>query len=83
MREFVCGAGDGPGAMMKTNPQVVVKEAHKQFRLDAVAAWEHYERTGLHLTQEEADAWLTKLAMGEDAELPPCHTGAVSPRLSR
>jgi predicted transcriptional regulator len=42
-------------------------------RADALAAWNHYQATGLHLTAEEADAWLAKLEAGENAETPECH----------
>ncbi|MFA7667375.1 MAG: hypothetical protein WCY32_14800 [Burkholderiaceae bacterium] len=50
--------------------QYVEREAFKQ---DALRAWEDYGRTGLHLTLEEADAWLAKLQAGEDVEPPGCH----------
>ena len=43
------------------------------FKQDALRAWEAYQENGLHLTLEEADAWLAKLEAGEDAELPKCH----------
>jgi predicted transcriptional regulator len=46
----------------------------KQFREEANAAWEEYQATGLHLTGEEVDLWLSKLAAGEDAPMPECHT---------
>jgi predicted transcriptional regulator len=49
------------------------EEKREAFYQDAVRAWEDYQRTGLHLTFEEGDAWLTKLAAGEDAEPPECH----------
>jgi predicted transcriptional regulator len=49
------------------------EEKREQLRQDALAAWNHYQTTGLHVTAEEADAWLTKLAAGEDAEAPECH----------
>jgi predicted transcriptional regulator len=49
------------------------EEKREQFRLDTLAAWEEYQRTGLHLTGEEVDEWLEKVAKGEDAELPECH----------
>ena len=45
-----------------------------QFNKETLAAWEDYKTTGLHLTDEEVDEWLTKLEAGEDAELPECHT---------
>jgi predicted transcriptional regulator len=48
-------------------------EKREQFRLDTLASWEEYQRTGLHLTEEEADEWLTKLAGGEDVPIPKCH----------
>ncbi|AYO75660.1 ribbon-helix-helix protein, CopG family [Sphingomonas histidinilytica] len=49
------------------------EEKREAFRRDAIEAWEEYQRTGMHLTFEEADAWLAKLEAGEDAELPNCH----------
>ncbi len=52
---------------------VTREEKREQSRQDAVTAWEHYQRTGLHVTEEEADAWLAKLEAGEDAPIPECH----------
>ena len=49
------------------------EEKREAFKQDALHAWEHYQRTGLHLTFEEADAWLAKLEAGDDTELPECH----------
>lgn len=49
------------------------EEKREAFRQDAMRAWEDYQRTGQHLTLEEADAWLAKLEAGEDADLPECH----------
>jgi predicted transcriptional regulator len=49
------------------------EEKHEQFRQDALAAWTKYQTTGLHVTAEEADAWLAKLEAGEDAAVPECH----------
>ncbi|MGA2645423.1 MAG: hypothetical protein ABSF15_11970 [Candidatus Sulfotelmatobacter sp.] len=34
--------------------------------------WAHYQVTGRHVTAEEADAWLAKLAAGKDAAPPKC-----------
>jgi predicted transcriptional regulator len=48
-------------------------EKRQQFKQDALDAWAEYERTGLHVTEAEADAWLTRLAAGEDAPVPECH----------
>ncbi len=49
------------------------EEKRESFKQDALRAWEDYQRTGLHLTLEEADAWLAKLEAGEDVEPPKCH----------
>jgi predicted transcriptional regulator len=49
------------------------EEKREQFRLDTLAAWEDFHTTGLHLTDEEVDGWITKLESGEDAPAPECH----------
>ncbi|MBI4755449.1 MAG: ribbon-helix-helix protein, CopG family [Betaproteobacteria bacterium] len=49
------------------------EESRERVRADARRAWEDYRQTGLHVTAEEADAWLAKLESGEDAEPPECH----------
>jgi predicted transcriptional regulator len=49
------------------------EERREQLRQDALAAWKHYQATGLHVSAREADAWLAKLEAGEDAEAPECH----------
>ena len=49
------------------------EEKREQLRKDAIAAWDHYQSTGLHITGEEVDAWMAKLEAGEDAEAPECH----------
>lgn len=46
---------------------------HEAFKQDALRAWGDYGRTGLHLTLDEAHAWMAKLEAGEDAMLPSCH----------
>jgi predicted transcriptional regulator len=49
------------------------EEKREQLRQDALAAWNHYQTTGLHATAAEADAWLAKLEAGKDAAPPKCH----------
>ena len=49
------------------------EERREQLRRDTLAAWSDYETTGLHVTAEEADAWLARLEAGEDAEPPAPH----------
>jgi predicted transcriptional regulator len=48
------------------------EEKRERFRQDALAAWAHYQTTGLHVTAEEADSWLAKLEAGKDAAPPKC-----------
>ncbi len=49
------------------------EEKRESFRQDALRAWEAYRMTGLHVTAEEADAWLAKLEQGNDVDPPECH----------
>ena len=49
------------------------EEKREQLRQDALAAWAGYRTTGLHLTAEEAAAWLAKLEAGKRAVIPKCH----------
>lgn len=49
------------------------EEKREAFRQDTLKAWEAYRTTGLHVTAEEADAWLAQLEQGKDVEPPECH----------
>ena len=49
------------------------EEKREAFRQDGIRAWEAYQTTGLHVTHDEADAWLAKLEQGQDVEPPACH----------
>ncbi len=49
------------------------EEKRERFRQDALAAWTHYETTGLRVTAGEADKWQAKLEAGKDAAPPQCH----------
>ena len=49
------------------------EEKREKLRQDALAAWNHYQTTGLHATAAEADAWLAKLEAGKHAAVPKCH----------
>jgi len=48
------------------------EERREKFRQDALAAWAHYQTTGLHVTADEADSWLAKLEAGKQAAPPKC-----------
>jgi predicted transcriptional regulator len=52
---------------------VLREEKREQFRQGALAAWARFQETGLHVTADEADAWLERLEAGEDAPAPECH----------
>ena len=49
------------------------QEKRETFRQDTLKAWEEFRATGLHVTAEEADAWLEQLEQGSDVETPACH----------
>jgi predicted transcriptional regulator len=49
------------------------EEGREPFLQDAFAAWAEFQETGLHVTAAEADAWLARLAAGEDVEPPQPH----------
>ena len=49
------------------------EEQREAWRQEGIAAWEEYQRTGLHLTNAEAMEWLAELAKGNDVEPPKCH----------
>ncbi len=49
------------------------EEKREAMRQDGIRAWNEYQTTGLHVTREEADAWLARLEAGEDLEPPECH----------
>ena len=49
------------------------EEKRESFRQDTLKSWAEYKSSGLHLTSDEADAWLAELEEGNDIEPPECH----------
>lgn len=49
------------------------EEKREAFRQDTLKAWNEFRATGLHVSADEADAWLEQLEKGNDDELPECH----------
>ncbi len=49
------------------------EEKRETLKQDAIRAWEEYQLTGLHVSFEEGDAWLSQLESGQDIEPPECH----------
>lgn len=49
------------------------EEKRESFRQDALKAWDEYQATGLHVTAEEADAWLASWGTENELPVPVCH----------
>jgi predicted transcriptional regulator len=49
------------------------EEQREALRQDGIAAWEEYQRTGLHLTNAEVVGWMDKIIQGEKVPMPKCH----------
>ena len=49
------------------------EEKRSQYLRDGQAAWQHYQETGLHLTAEEAEAWISTWGTENEQDAPPCH----------
>ncbi len=52
---------------------VEIEEAHEAFKQEALASWEHYQETGLHLTKQEVQNWLNSWGTDNESEAPQCH----------
>lgn len=50
-----------------------IREARESFKLEALASWQHYQETGLHLTEQEVKAALKVWGTEEENSLPQCH----------
>jgi predicted transcriptional regulator len=60
--------------MREAITQYVEREDKREaFRQDTLKAWDEYRTTGMHVTADEADAWMVQLEQGQDIEPPPCH----------
>jgi predicted transcriptional regulator len=60
--------------MREAITQYVAREERREtLRQDTLKAWEQYRSNGLHVTADEADAWLAQLEQGQDIEPPECH----------
>ena len=49
------------------------EEARDAFRSAGLEAWDQYQVTGLHVTNDEAYPWLARLQAAEEAAVPQGH----------
>lgn len=65
-----------PHYLMREAIQAYIEkeEAEQHFIAAAENAWADYEKTGLHITLDEAKTWAKKLVKNPRAKMPPCHT---------
>jgi predicted transcriptional regulator len=60
--------------MLEAIRQYVEREEKREaFLQDGIRAWNEFQATGLHVTGDEAIAWLAQLEAGEDVDPPECH----------
>ena len=52
---------------------VTREEKREAWRQEGIAAWEEYQRTGLHLTGDEVRGWIDQIRQGKKAPMPKCH----------
>ncbi len=62
------------GIMREAIQQYVEREeAREHFRQEALASWDDYQETGLHLTGDELRTWLSTWGTDAETEPPECH----------
>lgn len=49
------------------------EEKREAWRQEGIAAWEEYQRTGLHLTGDEVRGWINQIRQGKKMPVPKCH----------
>lgn len=47
--------------------------ARISFKRETEQAWEHYQQTGLHVTEAEMNAWMDSIYTDNEKSLPVCH----------
>ncbi|CDZ30456.1 CopG family ribbon-helix-helix protein [Neorhizobium galegae] len=62
------------GIMREAIQQYVEREeAREHFGQEALASWDDYKETGLHLTGDELRKWLNTWGTDAETESPECH----------
>lgn len=49
------------------------EERRETMRQDGRRAWATYQESGLHVTHDDAHAWMAELEAGHDMAPPECH----------
>ena len=49
------------------------EEKREAIRQECIAAHEHYQQTGLHVSHDEVKKWISELRQSKKAEPPKCH----------
>lgn len=49
------------------------EEQRESLRQEGIAAWEEFQRTGLHLTGDEVRGWIDQIRQGKKVPMPKCH----------
>lgn len=49
------------------------EETYENNRKEAIASYEEYLETGLHITLDEADNWMATWGTNNEKEMPICH----------
>ena len=52
---------------------VEVEDARDALNRDAMAAWHHYQETGLHVTASEVESWVQSWGSETETPSPKCH----------
>ena len=60
-------------ALEAVKTYVAAKEDTARWNAEAVESWNHYKETGLHLTHNEFDNWLSTWGTPNETPVPLCH----------
>jgi predicted transcriptional regulator len=75
MRRLAEARSRAPHYLMREaiNQYLDREEARESFKQEALSSWAEFQETGLHLTGEEASAWLKTWGTDDEIPAPPCH----------
>ena len=49
------------------------EEKREAWRQEGIKAWEEFQQTGLHLTNQEVLEWIDTIVQGKEEPMPKCH----------